>query len=272
MFKLIFRALTAAVFVAGAGACASVTATPTATATVERAELAKHFSAAGVTGTFALYDVAADRLSVHDGKRANQRYAPQSTFKIFNAMIGLDTGAVKDELEVLPYGGKPQLIKEWERDMNLRHGIRISNVPVYQELARRIGARRMQHYIDLVGYGNRELGTVIDRFWLDGPLEISAVEQARLMARLAQRQLPFSERSMLTMRSMIQQEDTQGYTMFAKTGWGFHSATAQIGWLVGWIEKEGKPYAFALNIDILNNADAAKRHALVRDCLNTLLF
>lgn len=268
MFKLIFRTLAAAMFVAGA--CASVSAT--ATETIERAELAKHFSAAGVAGTFALYDVAADRLYVHDGKRATQRYAPQSTFKIFNAMIGLDTGAVKDELEVLPYGGKPQLIKEWERDMNLRDGIRVSNVPVYQELARRIGARRMQHYIDLVGYGNRKLGTAIDRFWLDGPLEISAVEQARLMARLAQRQLPFSERSMLTVRSMIQQEGTQGYTMFAKTGWGFHSATAQIGWLVGWIEKEGKPYAFALNIDILNNADAAKRHALVRDCLNTLLF
>ncbi|MEC4720019.1 class D beta-lactamase [Noviherbaspirillum sp. CPCC 100848] len=264
MFKLIFRTLAAAMFFAGASVFA--------TETVERAELANHFSAAGVSGTFALYDIAADRISVHDRKRANQRFAPQSTFKIFNAMIGMDTGAVQDELEVLPYGGKPQLIKEWERDMNLRDGIRISNVPVYQELARRIGARRMQHYIDLVGYGNRKLGTVIDRFWLDGPLEISAIEQARLMARLAQRQLPFSERSMLTMRSMIQQEGTQGYTMFAKTGWGFHSATAQIGWLVGWIEKEGKPYAFALNIDILDNADAAKRHALVRDCLKTLLF
>lgn len=264
MFKLIFRTLAAAMFFAGTSV--------SATETVEHAELAKHFSTAGVTGTFALYDIAADRISVHDRKRANQRFAPQSTFKIFNAMIGLDTGAVKDELEVLPYGGKPQLIKEWERDMNLRDGIRVSNVPVYQELARRIGARRMQHYIDLVGYGNRKLGPVIDRFWLDGPLEISAIEQARLKARLAQRQLPFSERSMLTMRSMIRQEGTQGYTMFAKTGWGFHTATAQIGWLVGWIEKEGKPYAFALNIDILNNADAAKRHALVRDCLKTLLF
>jgi len=264
MFKLIIRALTAAMLVAGASA--------SATETIERSELARHFKAAGVTGTFVMYDIAADRISVHDKARADQRFAPQSTFKIVNAMIGLDTGAVRDELEVLPYGGKPQMIKEWERDMNLRDGIRISNVPVYQELARRIGAQRMQHYIDLVGYGNRNIGNVIDRFWLDGPLEISAVEQARLMARLAQRQLPFTERSMRTVRDMIRQDGTpQGYAMFAKTGWGFHLPNAQIGWLVGWIEKDGKSYAFALNIDVLSNADAAKRQPLVRDCLETLL-
>lgn len=264
MLKLISRALAAALFLAAASASAAEV--------VERPELAAHFKAAGVAGTFVLYDVSADRISVHDRTRADRRFAPQSTFKIFNAMIGLDTGAVKDELEVLPYGGKPQPIREWEQDMNLRDGIRISNVPVYQELARRIGAQRMQRYIDLVGYGNRDIGKVIDRFWLDGPLEISAVEQAQLMARLAQRRLPFSERSMQAVRGMIRQEGTQDYALFAKTGWGFQSPGAQIGWLVGWIEKEGKPYAFALNIDIHDNADAAKRHSLVRACLQTLLY
>jgi beta-lactamase class D len=34
-------------------------------------------------------------------------------------------------------------------------------------------------------FGNRQTGTVVDTFWLDGPLEISAVEEARFAALLA---------------------------------------------------------------------------------------
>ncbi|MGH8806613.1 MAG: class D beta-lactamase [Noviherbaspirillum sp.] len=263
MLKLVRRAFVAALLVAGLPAAA--------TETIDRPELAAHFKAAGVSGGFVLFDLDEDRMSVYNGPRAHQRFVPASTFKIFNTLVGLETGAVKDEFEVLPYGGKPQRIKAWEQDMNLHDAIRVSNVPVYQELARRIGAQRMQGYIDLVGYGNRDIGSAIDRFWLDGPLKISAVEQARLMARLAQRQLPFSERSMRIVRTSIQQKDTSGYTMFAKTGWADNSFPA-LGWLVGWIEKEGKIYAFALNIDIRDDADTAKRHPLVRACLQALLL
>lgn len=263
MFQRIFRLAIAASSAAFISAAA-------ATEIVERPELADHFRDAGVTGTFVLLDIASDRLLVHNAVRAQQRFEPASTFKIFNTLVGLETGAVKDEMEVLPYGGKPQFVKEWEKDMHLRDAMRVSNVPVYQELARRIGAKRMQHYIDLAGYGNREIGAVIDKFWLDGPLKISAVEQARLLGRLAQRKLPFSQRSMRITRSILRQDDTPGHTMFAKTGWAM-GATPQIGWLVGWVEKEGKAYPFALNMDIHAKEDAAKRKLLVQRSLEALL-
>lgn len=263
MFTRIFRVAIAALCAASFSAAA--------TEVVERPELAEHFRSAGVSGTFVLLDIAADRVLVHNASRAQQCFEPASTFKIFNTLVGLETGAVKDELEVLPYGGKPQFLKQWEKDMHLRDAIRASNIPVYQELARRIGAERMQHYINLAGYGNRNIGSVIDRFWLDGPLEISAIEQAQLMGRLAQRKLPFSERSMGITRGLIQQDDAAPYTMFAKTGWSM-DRTPQLGWLVGWIESEGKVYPFALNIDIQATEDAAKRKLLVQRSLQTLLF
>ena len=44
----------------------------------------------------------------------------------------------------------------------------------------------------------------------------------------------------------------------------------QIGWWVGWVEREGKAYPFALNIDMKGDDDAAKRVPLGRDCLKAL--
>jgi len=125
-------------------------------------ELAKVFSDNGVAGTFVLHDVATETMFVSDEARAKKRFTPASTFKIANSLIGLDVGAVKDVEEALPYGGKPQPRKEWERDMGLREAIKVSNVPVYQELARRIGLERMREGVKKLGYGNGEIGNVVD--------------------------------------------------------------------------------------------------------------
>ena len=171
-----------------------------ATAVVERPDLAVVFAEHGTPGTFVLYDVSGGRSTVVDGARAERRYVPASTFKIANSLIALESGAVKDEREVIPYGGAPQPFPQWERDMDMRDAIRASSVPVYQEIARRIGPKRMQAYLNRLRYGNRKIGKVIDRFWLDGPLQISALEQARFVARLAQGKLPLSERSQRTVR------------------------------------------------------------------------
>ena len=147
-------------------------------------ELAKCFEKENVTGTFVLFDAATDTMFVWNETRAKKRFIPASTFKIANSLIGLDTGAVKNVDEVLPYGGKPQFRKEWEHDMGLRDAIKISNVAVYQELARRIKIDRMREGVRKLQYGNMEIGAVVDRFWLDGPLTISAVEQTEFLRRL----------------------------------------------------------------------------------------
>lgn len=91
----------------------------------------KLFGAAGVKGTFVLYDVQRQRYVGHDRERAETRFVPASTYKVANSLIGLSTGAVRSADEVLPYGGKPQRFKAWEHDMSLRDAIEASNVPVY---------------------------------------------------------------------------------------------------------------------------------------------
>jgi beta-lactamase class D len=232
----------------------------------EQPQLGRHFAAAGAAGTFVLYDLDADEFTVFDRARAQTRYIPGSTFKIANTLIGLQLGAVADVDVVLPYGGQPQPFKNWERDMPLREAIRESNVPVYQELARRIGPVPMREWVGKLDYGNGETGAVVDRFWLDGPLQISAVEQTRFLARLLQNQLPVSAAAVAAVREITLLERNEQYALHGKTGWVF-STEPKVGWWVGWVERDGHFYTFALNIDMPSESGLGKRVEVGRRCL-----
>ncbi|WKJ90600.1 class D beta-lactamase [Methylomonas montana] len=231
--------------------------------------LGKLFSEAGVQGTFVFYDVDAQRLIGHDRGRAEMRFIPASTFKIANSLIGLSVGAVDSVDDILPYGGQPQFLKTWERDMGLREAIKISNVPIYQELARRIGLARMHDGVTAMGYGNAELGDAVDRFWLEGPLQISAVEQTAFLARLARDELPFPPDVQAKVREIVQLEQVGDRTLYGKTGW-LNAPNPGVGWWVGWVTNGSRLYSFALNIDIVQAADAAKRIDLGKSCLRAL--
>ncbi|QJE02756.1 class D beta-lactamase [Massilia forsythiae] len=235
----------------------------------EDARLERLFGDQHVHATFIVHDLAADTYTVHDRRRAETRYIPASTFKIANSLIGLATGAVASVDEVLPYGGKPTRRPEWAHDMSLRDAIRVSNVPVYQGLARRIGLARMREGLRRLDYGNMDPGTVVDTFWLEGPLTISALEQTRFLDKLVQDRLPLPQPAMAAVRAILRQEG--GAELYAKTGWGVRpDADADIGWWVGWVVKDGKAHTFALNLDIPDDATGAKRVLLGRAALQAL--
>lgn len=235
----------------------------------DNARISELFDQAGVTGTFVVHDVATGEYTGHDRQRANIRYVPASTFKIPNSLIGLSAGAVSGVDEVLPYGGGPTYLPQWARDMPLREAIRISNVPVYKELARRIGMPRMQEGLRQLDYGNMEAGKTVDTFWLEGPLKISAIEQTRFLGRLAQDKLPFPKPAMAAVREIVRQEGEAN--LYAKTGWYMpEDRKNQIGWWVGWVERDGKVVAFALNVDVNDDTAAAKRVPLGKAALQSL--
>ena len=231
------------------------------------AELGPLFEAANVTGTFVMFDREADTFFVWNEARAKQRFTPASTFKIANSLIGLEVGAVKNVEEILPYGGKPQPFKIWEKDMGLREAIKVSNVAIYQELARRIGLERMRAGVTKLGYGSMQIGDVVDRFWLDGPLAISAVEQTEFLSRLAEGKVPMRSEVVDAVKEITLIEKNAAYELHGKTGWLFKE---KLGWWVGWIVRDGKVYPFALNIDLQQDSDTEKRIPLGRDCLKLL--
>jgi len=258
-----FLSLCAAV-TAGLGLPAAARARPVR----ERDDLRRLFEEQGVAGTFVLHELAGDRTTTVNGERAARRYIPASTFKIANSIIALETGVVQDENEVIPYGGRPQPFKAWERDMSMREAIAASSVPIYQEIARRVGLERYRDWLARLDYGNRQTGAVLETFWLDGPLQITALEQARFVAALAQQRLPVSARSQRIVRDILRLEASHSRGLYGKTGW-CSSTTPQHGWWTGWVERGEDRFVFALNMDMAL-ADAPKRIAIGKRLLAEL--
>ncbi|GAA2411965.1 oxacillin-hydrolyzing class D beta-lactamase OXA-50 [Actinomadura vinacea] len=251
------------------GAAAVAAADHLRPGTTVRDDLRSVFDAAGVRGTFALRDVRTGNTTVVDRRRAGTPMVPASTFKVPHALVALETGAVKSPDEVIPWDGTPQPYPEWEKDMTMREAVQISNAAAFQVIARRIGMDRERQWLHRLDFGNRQTGTKVDRFWLDGPLKISAVEQTRFMERLAAARLPASRAHQRTVRDLIKQEERDGYALFAKSGWQ-NAPDPGTGWWAGWVERGGRVYTFALNIDIAKDGDAGKRATVARELLHRL--
>ena len=237
---------------------------------IERADFARYFAAAGTVGSLLIYDLRQNRTLVHNPERARTRFTPASTFKIANSLIGLETGAVRDaDTELFKWDGVTRQIAPWNRDHTLRSAIRDSVVPVYQEIARRIGPERMRDYVARIGYGNNDIGDVIDRFWLDGPLAISAEEQISFLTHLYHDDLPFSGRTLALVKDIMVVDAGIDYTIRAKTGWDVH-VTPNIGWWVGWVERGADVIFFTLNMDMSAPSHPAARLQIVRAILRDL--
>ncbi|MDR2011746.1 MAG: class D beta-lactamase [Rhodanobacter sp.] len=235
-------------------------------------EWAKDMAAVGLTGTMVIYDEQTDRWLALDRERAQTRFSPASTFKLFNALVALDTGAVKDEYEVVRWNGVKRRYDFWDRDPSLASGMAFSTVWFYQEMARRAGPQRMQQWLDRVGYGNRDIGGGIDRFWLiGGALRISPVEQIEFLRKLAHGDLPFSARAQEAVRRITIVDAAPDFTLHGKTGWGSRTGKTDddtMGWLVGWVERAGRRWFYALNVDMpRGEADLAQRVPLARTLL-----
>lgn len=206
--------------------------------------LKKYFDAKNVDGCFTMLNNADGAITVYNMALDTTRLTPASTFKIVNSLIALQTGVATDENMVIKWDGITRPVKDWNRDMNMKQAFKVSCVPYYQEIARRIGPDTMRRWIDSLSYGNKRMDGPIDSFWLNNQLKISPDEQLGLMKKLYFDQLPFRKSVQQAVRDMMVQENNTAYKLSYKTGWGFDEKGDNVGWVTGWIEENRHVYFF----------------------------
>lgn len=214
----------------------------------------RYFKESNVSGCFGMFDNGQGKFTLYNSARFRDSvYLPASTFKIVNALIGIETGRLKDDSVLMKWDGIQRPDTEWNQDLIFRNAFRFSSVPVFQELARRIGKDTMQKWLDTLGYGSRykkpEIADNLDTFWLDNSVKVTADEQLGLVKKLYFKQLPFQERSQRIVAGMMLVESNSNYRLSYKSGWGHSENGHSIGWLVGWIEENKHPYFFVLQIE-----------------------
>ena len=148
---------------------------------------------------------------------------------------------------------------------------------VYQIVVPRVGAEKLTAAFEAFDYGNAAIGgpELISRYWLEGPLAISAAEQAAFLSRLVRRTLPLSAETYAAAIPVMELARGDGWTLYGKTGWKSIEGEMDIGWFVGWAEQTAGEapgtYVFALNMDMPGGiAEAPRRRAAVERALRSI--
>jgi len=222
----------------------------------ENAAFRKYFDENKVSGCFALYNNATDQFTVFNLKRyRDSSYLPASTFKIVNSLIGLQTGVISSDSMIIKWDGVIRSVDGWNKDLSMYDAFRVSSVPYYQEVARRIGKEKMEYWLDTLGYGAGAKDTAffihsaIDTFWLDNTLTITPNEQLGMVKKLYFNQLPFFKKYQETVKQAMLFENNADYRLAYKTSWGKNEKGDHLAWIVGWVEENNHPYFFVLNIE-----------------------
>ncbi len=239
--------------------------------------LKKYFDENNVTGCFGIYDNGQDKFTIYNLARyKDSAYLPASTFKIINSLIGLQTGVISNEKMVIPWDGITRFKADWNKDLTMEEAFRVSSVPYYQEVARRIGKDTMQHWLDSLGYARRydtpRITNNLDTFWLDNTFKVTPDEELGIIKKLYFDQLPFQKRVQDIVKKVMFQEENANYKLCYKTGLG-NSNGKYIGWIAGWIEENQHPYFFVLNIEGTSSTDVTNaRKTILMGILKQLGF
>lgn len=208
----------------------------------------------GTDTAFVLFDTKHDRTVRFDPQRCRERFTPFSTFKIPNSLIALETGVAADPDATVRWDQKKHPAQShwpdgWKRDHSLRSAFKASAVWFFQEVAVKVGPKRMAEHLRRFRYGNQDISGGIDQFWLASSLKISADEQVEFLRALLEGRLGVSRQSRDILRDIMVYEKTPAYTIRAKTGGGPAGPGKALGWLVGYVEANDNLYIFALNTD-----------------------
>jgi len=227
-------------------------------------------------GTFILVDCESGQTCDFNPDASSKKLAPCSTFKIWNTLIGLESGKISSPDDAFyEWDGKKRFIPAWNQNLTLKEAFQASCVPAFQALARKIGEEQMQTWLNKIHYGDANISASIDVFWLPATgrrtLLISPIEQVKLIRALVVHQVPFSEKAQATLKDIMCIRKTTRGAFYGKTGSGFNQETGKfnLGWFVGYAELEGKTYAFACMIQGENASGKVARN-LTERILNAL--
>ena len=198
-------------------------------------------------------DCKSGEIITHDSISISTRYTPCSTFKIWNTLIGAECGIIGSPSDSFyTWDSIPRFFPAWNRDLTLKEAFQVSSVPAFQALARTIGNERMGKWIDALNYGDRDISSGIDDFWLprEGKksIRISPLEQAQLIRKLVNGELPFSQKSQIILKEIMIIETTSKGVCYGKTGSGADlnaDKKQDLGWFVGYVSSKDRKYSFA---------------------------
>lgn len=94
-------------------------------------------------GSFVLYDAAEDSWQIYNKDYATARISSASTFKIYSALFGLESGIITPERSLIPWDGQNHMYDLWNADQTLKSAMHNSVTWYFQALDRQTGTEEV---------------------------------------------------------------------------------------------------------------------------------
>ena len=223
---------------------------------IDLMDLSAYFN--GYEGSFVLYDMNNDAWNIYDMEHATLRTAPNSTYKIYDALFGLEEGVIAPNDSFMAWNGADYPFEAWNADQDLYSAMQSSVNWYFEEIDKQLGSSTIQNYIRKIGYGNENVSPDLSSYWMQGTLKISPVEQVELLTVLHNNSFDFAPENVNAAKNAICLFSSEGKNFYGKTGTGRVDGQDVNGWFVGYIETAGNTYFFATNIQAAENATGSK--------------
>lgn len=221
-------------------------------------------------GTFVLYDVGNDAWNVHNMDHAALRVAPNSTYKIYDALFGLEESIITPDASLIEWNNEIYPFEAWNGNQTLQSAMGNSVNWYFQALDQQLGVSALNSYIKRIGYGNEMISGELSSYWLESSLKISPIEQVELLTRFHDNSFDFAPENINAVKDAIRLSSSGAGTFYGKTGTGRIDGQDINGWFIGYIETADNTYFFATNIKADANAAGSNAAEITMSILSDM--
>lgn len=221
----------------------------------------------GYEGSFVLYDEKNDIWNIYNKENAVKRIPPNSTYKIYDALLGLESDIITPENSILHWNGEDYPFEAWKSNQTLQSAIKNSVNWYFQNIDRQCGIHCVKSFFRKLDYGNQQFSNNIDFYWSDFSLKISPVEQVELLRKFNHNAFSFQEKNIAAVKNALFLSSSSKGSLYGKTGTGRVNQQDISGWFVGFLESSDTTYYFALNVQNDSGATGSDALKIAEDIL-----
>ncbi|MCR0722835.1 beta-lactam sensor/signal transducer BlaR1 [Staphylococcus aureus] len=199
------------------------------------------------SGSFVMYSMKKDKYYIYNEKESRKRYSPDSTYKIYLAMFGLDHHIISDKNSRMSWNHKHYPFESWNKEQDLNTAMQNSVNWYFERISNQIPKNYTAAQLKQLNYGNENLGSY-KSYWMEDSLKISNLEQVIVFKNMMEQNNHFSKKAKNQLSSSLLIKKNEKYELYGKTGTGIVNGKYNNGWFVGYVITNHDKYYFATHL------------------------
>ncbi|HFE5124797.1 TPA: beta-lactam sensor/signal transducer BlaR1 [Staphylococcus aureus] len=199
------------------------------------------------SGSFVMYSMKKDKYYIYNEKESRKRYSPDSTYKIYLALFGLDRHIISDKNSRMLWNHNHYPFDSWNKYQDLNTAIQNSVNWYFERISNQISKNYTYDQLKQLNYGNKNLGSY-KAYWLEDSLKISNLEQVIVLKNMMEQNNHFSKNEKKQLSSSLLIRKNENYALYGKTGTGIVNGKYNNGWFVGYVITNHDKYYFSTHL------------------------